>query len=100
MTEITDAKKLLDDGQRTEASIYDLVSFSVYPNDIVAIQYQIEHVPETVKECREMIKRLFDYNSGTKTFKLRNELRRMIMRLEAAIMYAKNHFKLDEPMNT
>jgi hypothetical protein len=100
MTMITDAKKMLNNCQQTEESIYDIVSFCVPPDGIVTIQYQTKHVPEIVTECRVMLHRLLANDSGTKTFKLRNDLRRMILRLEAAIMYAKNHFKLDEPMNT
>jgi hypothetical protein len=89
---ITDAKKLLDCCQQTEESIfYDIISFCVPPDGIITIQYQVEHLPEIVTECREMLHNLLAHDSGTKTFKLRNDLRQMIIRLEAVIMYAKNH---------
>jgi hypothetical protein len=60
--------------------------FGMFPPDvIVTIQYQIEHIPEIVTECREMLHRLLAHNSGTKTVKLRNGFRRMIMRIETVI---------------
>jgi hypothetical protein len=95
MTLITDAKELLEKCKCSEDSIYDLVSFSYRPEDIASIQYLMEHVPKLTEECREMIHSITANEPSSKTYELRNNLRRMEMRLEAAIMYAKNYFKLN-----
>jgi hypothetical protein len=94
MTLITDAKELLKSCQCTEESIYDLVSFCACREDFATIHYQIEHVAEMTEKCREMVHSLLANESSSKTYELRNNLRRMSLRLDAAIMYAKNYFKL------
>jgi Ni2+-binding GTPase involved in maturation of urease and hydrogenase len=95
MTVIADAKELLKSCQRTEDSIYDLVSFCTCHEDVDTIHYQIERVPKMTEECQEMVHSLLANEPSSKTYELRNNLRRMSLRLEAAIMYAKNYFKLN-----
>jgi hypothetical protein len=92
MTVITDAKKLLKDCQQLEKSIYDTISFGKYPDCIVTIQYHIKHVPIIMSVFRGQLHHLLDYESGSRIFK---DCSRMVMRLEAAVMYAKNHFNID-----
>jgi hypothetical protein len=96
MTEITDAKKWLDDGQQIENSIYNIVSHCIAPVARLAIPEQMGRVQEVVKEYREILRCLPIEDNNASDAKLRQDLRHMILRLEAAIMYAKNHFKLNE----
>jgi hypothetical protein len=95
MTLITDAKELLEKCKCSEDSIYDLVSFCYRPEDMAPMQYLIEHVPKLTEECREMIHSVTANEPNSKTYELKNNLRRMEMRLKAAILYAKNYFKLN-----
>ncbi|MDR2704607.1 MAG: hypothetical protein LBC02_02400 [Planctomycetaceae bacterium] len=95
MTLITDAKELLKSCQGTEESIYDLVSFCTCHEDFATIQNLLERVPKMTEECHEMVHSLLANEPSSKTYELRNNLRRMSLRLEAAIMYAKNYFKLN-----
>jgi hypothetical protein len=94
MTLITEAKSLLADCQKTEDSIWDIVSFHSCPEDIVSIQYQIEQAPKKAEECREMIHTLCANYSDVRIYRQRENLRRMSLRLESAVMYAKNEFCL------
>jgi hypothetical protein len=95
MTMITDTKNLLADCQKIEDTILDTVSFHSCPEDIVTIKYQIEQVPKKAEECREMIHSLSANYSDTRIYQHRDHLRRMSLRLEAAVMYAKKEFGLE-----
>ncbi|MDR0611854.1 MAG: hypothetical protein LBG58_17235 [Planctomycetaceae bacterium] len=95
MTIITDAKKLLNECQRTEGSIYDLISFSGCKDDWDSIYSLIERVQKMMDECNKMFLMLSATEQCSKIITKRNHLRRMSMRLGAAVMYAKNHFKID-----
>jgi hypothetical protein len=95
MSIMSDAKKLLADCQRSEDEICDIISFHTSPCDIVSVQYHVEQVPKKVEECRDMIFALSANYNSTAMFKLRDNLRRMAIRLEAEILYAKDYFKLD-----
>jgi hypothetical protein len=92
---MSDAKKLLADCQRTENEICDIISFHTSPCDIECVQYHIEHVPKKVEECRCVVLALSANYNSTAMFNLRDDLRRMAIRLEAEIVYAKNYFGLD-----
>ncbi|MDR2704606.1 MAG: hypothetical protein LBC02_02395 [Planctomycetaceae bacterium] len=91
---IEDATKLLDDCQRMEKLIYDTTSFYSSSNNSVVIQEQIEQVPAILNKCREMQYKLFQESLCMKTT-FSSDLRFMMMRLEAAVMYAKKRAKLD-----
>jgi hypothetical protein len=96
MTLITDAKNLIDHCQRIEESIYDIVfSYHSQEGNIDTIKYQMKHVPEVVKEGHTMIKALLIHEPISEIVTLRKNLGRLLIRLEAAIMYAKNYFKID-----
>jgi hypothetical protein len=95
MTLITDAKSLLKSCQQTEDSIYDLVAFCACHEDFATIHCCIGRVPKMMEECREMVHLLVANEPSSKTYVLRNNLRRMSLRLEAAILYSKNYFKLN-----
>jgi hypothetical protein len=94
MTLIDDAKKLFDDCQIMEDSIYDTVYYKYNDNNIDVMQKRIEQVPAMVNECHEIFHKLLKEGICARTT-LCNDLLRMTMRLEAAVMYAKNYFKLN-----
>jgi hypothetical protein len=91
MVLIDNAKKLLDECQRTENALFDVVSYHSCSNDIAPVQYLAKRIPELIEECREICRHLVADDAETEMFMLRHYLRRMTLRLEAAIMYAKEH---------
>jgi hypothetical protein len=99
MTEISNAKKLLDQCQGIEDAIYDDISFCMTYAHKSSLQYHISCVPELANECRQQSGRLVGTFLGTK-MTLGNKLSRMAKRLEAAAMYAQNRLNADNPTDT
>jgi hypothetical protein len=96
MTFITNAKILLDECRDTEAAIYSVV---LYANDAEkrhSFQYNISCVPALQDQCRQMANRFCAAEPLTLRAKYRKMLQRMVLRLEAAVMFVKNHLKLLE----
>jgi hypothetical protein len=96
MTLIEDAQKLLDNCKHREDAIYDTISFCHKPEDVKSIYYLIERVPKMRTDCDEMLRSLIsDDDSLSTTCALRHDLRRMNLKLDAAIMYANDYFHFD-----
>jgi hypothetical protein len=99
MTFITDAKKLLDQCQGTEDSLYDLISIHIGYAEIMSFQYNITRALVLQKECRQMAGTFDGAAPLTTKSKLRNQLLRMALRLEAAVMFIKNYLKLHKQID-
>jgi hypothetical protein len=99
MTFVTDVTKLLNECQRTEDAIFDIITFHSGRDDLLAVQEQILRIPELISNCRESYNNLFEGDFSTETFITRNSLRYMRMRLEAIALYVKNYFKSENTIN-
>jgi hypothetical protein len=88
---VEDATKLVINCEFIEDAIFNIVSSRPSHDTIETFQDLIKHVPERINECHEMRRELNDKNANILCY----DLHRMAQRLDAAILYAKNRFKLD-----
>jgi hypothetical protein len=95
MTMILDTKKLLADCVHSEEVIFDLVSFSSCSQDREAVLYQIEQIKKQINDLHEMRLSLCSNYNSVQVLQYVDKLRYMLLRLEAAVLYAKNHFNID-----
>jgi hypothetical protein len=94
VTLIDDAQNLLGTCYKMEDSIYHLISYHYYTANAVVMRELHDQAAETILKCCEMKCQLHDQCSN-ETTTLCSNLYLMSLRLEAAILYAKNYFKLD-----
>ncbi|MDR2704608.1 MAG: hypothetical protein LBC02_02405 [Planctomycetaceae bacterium] len=94
MTLIDDAKKLIDDCYKIEDLIFHLITFHYNTENTAEMKKVCEQVWEMVNKCCEIKRQLHEQRTA-ETATLCNHLNLMSLRLESAILYAKNYFKFD-----